>query len=326
MTRLRSATLALGAALAAGAASSFMVAGCGDDTTGQGSDSGGGDSTTDGEPDSQPETGPTESGPDTNTADADGGVIVEAGEASTPDAEAGVAPILAFARQEALAWCQQFLGCCPGGAGGYDLNGCAQTLVNYGWENSLAPNSNSYNTGRMTFDPDAGAACLAAIKSMPCAPQQPAQWAPITQECFKVMAGAADAGSQCYSSWECSPGMYCDNLDGGVSNAPNAPLGTCLPLKTQGQPCNSDQMCSYLGSSQPASYCDLIDFPDAGSATCQALLATGANCISSDGTVIDDMACQALLCGDNGTCGTQLLAPYPVFCNAWAITDAGGGG
>ena len=143
----------------------------------------------------------------------------------------------------------------------------------------------------------------------------------------------------CVDSFECATGNYCDpTVDGGL----------CTQLATQGAACNTkirdpyagtpaggglapyaDQMCSYLGSGQPALFCDLINNgPDA--ATCKPLLANGAMCGSTlNSGYYDDQACTPpALCGDDLLCGDNALYPYSNFCQLYAPQpqDAGGPG
>jgi hypothetical protein len=324
MRSLRAVMLALGAATTATLTTSVVTVGCGDDNHAVLPEAG---------MDSSADVRPDISVAETGTPDADAGVDVvtnpDAGEAGPPMAPGD------WSNQESLALCQGVLNCCPGGidAGAYDLSKCENQFATgaggagsgEGWfEYTIPERPNLYDAG-IGFNADAGAECLASLRSFPCGTKTAAQWQAITTECFNALYGTLSAGAACLSSWQCAPGSFCDHVDGG------GPYGTCAALVGQGQPCgvglrvggNPDQMCSYLGSDQPALYCNLIN-PDAGS-TCQPLLANGATCTDTTGQDFFDMACSAGLCGDNGTCGATTALPFPFFCNSF-IADAGGGG
>lgn len=250
------------------------------------------------------------------------------------DASDATPPGLVFANDEAVALCNAYFGCCPGGVdGGYDISRCVINLRAYGWEGTLPSDETVYGRGHITFNPTQGSGCIAAINSFPCT-QTGSQWAVITQACEGIFQGtiAVNAGG-CVSSFECAPSSYCDpTVDGGL----------CRPLAKQGEPCNTviasstttapvpDQMCSYLASGQPPLFCDLIDNPDAATyATCQPVLAAGASCQTGPANpnyYYDDQACPAAgpLCGDDGKCGDQATEPViSGFCGFFTIQDAG---
>jgi hypothetical protein len=241
---------------------------------------------------------------------------------------------LTVALDEATAYCTSWLSCCPGGLDGgtYDLNGCINNSTTYGWEGTLPADPRVYSRGHITVDQNKAAGCISALKAFPCGTQTPAQWQAITSACELVIQGTIPSNSPgCIDSFECAPGNYCD---------PTVAGGTCTPLATQGQPCNTkindpdlghnplaDQMCSYLSSGSPALFCDLINNgPNA--ATCQPLLPNGAACQNATGSYYDDQACTApALCGDNLQCGGTTSYPYPNFCQFYTTSgDAGGPG
>ncbi len=326
---------------AAGLCASALTACSSSNSTGGGggTDSGSGDVTTDGMEDSAV---PDSSGGDTqaDTANPDTGTVdtgtVDTGTADTgmvdsgaPDGDAAP-PGLVFAQNEATAFCTSLLNCCGSGgadSGAYNLAGCIYSQARFGWEGTLPSDPSVYSRGHVTLDSAKAAQCIAALKAFPCGSQTGAQWTAITQACELVVQGTIPIGSTgCISSFECAPGSYCDPTGGG----------TCKALQTQGQPCNTvitgvnpipDQMCSYLGSGQPALFCDLIN-DAADAATCQPLLPSGATCQNASGSYYDDQACQpsVALCGDNLQCGGSASYPYAEFCGLYAITDAGGGG
>ena len=274
---------------------------------------------------------PSETGADVDAASvdaADGGDAADSGVFTADGGEGGIG--LAYAQAQAAAQCVAFLNCCTGGLDGgtYNLDGCIQNTTVFGWEGTLPGDLAVYSRGNVTLDQSQAASCIAAIKTFPCGTQTAAQAQAITSACEGVMQGKIPVGTGgCISSFECAPNGFCDpTVDGGL----------CTALATQGQACNTkinsdvnpipDEMCSYLGSSTPALFCDLISAgPDA--ATCQPLLAAGANCVNATTGYYDDMACvPPAQCGDNSQCGGTASYPYPNFCTFYTITDAGGGG
>lgn len=344
MRTLRGALLAVGAAMGAAALAGFAAAGCGDDTSATAGDSGGGDVVADNTTDSPEEATGMDGGTESSNNDSGDGQTMDV--VVTPDAsDAADAPVdaydaaavaaaeLAFANSLVQAVCNSLAGCCQGGADSGAYAQCLNSRSGYGWEGNLPHDYLLFPYGFVNFDSTKAANCLAAVQALPCGTQTPAQWAAVTQACELVLTGRIGQGQPgCHDSFECTTNTYCNaGNDGGT--------GTCVPLASQGQPCNTviqspnapipDYMCSYLGSSNTGLFCDLIDPVDSGAyGTCQPLFMTsGANCFSvSDPTYFDDQACAAAsggaICGDLG-CGTSTSYPYPFTCT---IQDAGGGG
>nr|UXE44895.1 hypothetical protein Hi04_10k_c3883_00004 [uncultured bacterium] len=293
-------------ALAAGA---FMIEGCGGDDN----------------VDAGPDTGPDVTADVTKDVGPD--IIVQDGgkDADASDANVG----LAFAMQEATAICTNWFKCCPPPTSNYDLNACVAGVSGYGWEGNLSSNAVVYGRGNVNFDPDAGAACLAAINQFTCT-QTSTYWASVTTACQHVFSGKIAGGSGgCLSSFECAPNNFCDpTVDGGF----------CTSVHTNGQPCNdkltgynvANQECSYLGSTQSGLFCDIVNNGAGGygaPATCKPTLVNGANCVNTTTFDYTDLGCTSLLCGDDSKCGDT--ATYPVIagtCSFYKIKDAGGGG
>ncbi len=316
MRSLRGTMVALGAALGAVGLGGVVETACGSSGTSATPADSGIDVTSDREIDTGPQMGRDAGGDSAPPSNVDGG-----GDA----ASAG----LAFAIHEATAYCSKWLSCCAGGlnAGSYDLQRCIDGNTTLGWEGTLPLDVRVYSRGHIKVDQAKAAGCISALESFPCGMQTPAKWGAITAACELVIQGTIPSNTAgCISSFECAPGNYCDPTTGG---------GTCTPLATQGQPCNTkindpsglnplaDEMCSYLSSGQPPLFCDMIDnAPDA--ATCQPLLASGASCSNATTGYYDDQACaKPALCGDNLQCGGTATYPYANFCQFY-LRDAGG--
>lgn len=310
MQRLRRALVAFGAAAGAAGVAALAAAGCSNSSNSTGpQDSGPSDSeVSDAQPDtSQPDEGADSSVADSTAADTtsppvDSGTI----DSSTADADAafdaGPGP-LEFAYAEALgqAYCQNQLGCCPGGldSGTYDLLKCEDQFGGYGWEANLPSTYGLFARGFIQFDASKAAACIAAVQSLPCGTQTATQWGAVTSACEGVLFGNIPIGQfGCLSSFECVSGSYCSAPnDGGT--------GVCTALATQGQACDTaimssydtvpDYMCSYLGNSMTGLYCDLIDpVGSANYAKCEPLISTPAgNCVNATTFYYDDQACGA---------------------------------
>ena len=323
MRSLRGTIAALGAALSAVGLLGVAEMGCGDHSSSAPTKSSV-DATADGRGSASGlEAGSTEDGP--NAAS-------DAGPATQEDAGADGAPVgLVVAINEATAQCSNWLNCCPGLDGGaYDLQRCIRDNTTYGWEGTLPEDTSVYYRGHIIVNQARGAGCVSALNSFPCGTQTPTQWGAITSACELVIQGTLPSNAPgCISSFECTPGNYCDpTVDGGL----------CTPLAKQGEPCNTkisdpdlvpplaDQMCSYLSSGEPPLFCDLVNnAPDA--ATCQPLLANSASCSNAANMYYDDQACTPpALCGDNLQCGGTTSYPYADFCRLYAIADAGGPG
>lgn len=320
MKGLRGTIVALGIGLGAISTVELAEMGCGDDTSGAPLESNS-DATADSKVAADSGSGATS---------GDGNVVD--GPDSMPhvrDAATDGAPIgLVVATNEATAFCHKLLGCCDSrlDGGTYDTRRCIDSLVTFGWEGTLPADPRVYYRNHIDVDQAKAAGCVSALSSLPCGTQTPLQWGAITSACELVITGTMPSNSLgCISSFECAPGNYCDpNVDGGL----------CMALASQGQACNTrirsdlnpvpDEMCSYLGSGQPALFCDLIrNGPDA--ATCQPLLANGASCSNSASQYYDDQACSPpSLCGDNLRCGGTTSYPYVNFCQLYEIGDGGG--
>jgi hypothetical protein len=239
------------------------------------------------------------------------------------DAEAGPNAIQQYATEYGQAFCAGQGKCCPGYPGAFDQASCAAAWTTGGWEYTLPANSAAYSAGHLTFDPDAGAGCLAALRNFGCPDNTnsvpAAEYQAVTTACLGVLTGTiAVGGGGCLSSFECADGYCALPSDGGT--------GTCTALVANGGPCVSgndsyDQMCSQAGAYRPESWCNLLN---GSPGTCAAPLANGAACYNAavSLTYFDDYGCASLMCGDNGCGGTVTYAQLTGFCANWPA-DAG---
>jgi hypothetical protein len=253
---------------------------------------------------------------DATTADSgDGSQAADAADAA--DVYVCPAALQAYQTQYAEAFCYGVGNCCPGyDAGGFDITSCVNDNRGNGYDNTIPQDTATECRGNVIFNPDAGVACLAALRAFPCAAAQaiPSQFtasasAQIIDACLGVFSGTIpiDAGG-CTSSWECVEGAYCNTLDGGT---------ICSPLVAVGGPCTSDDMCRSFATGQPANFCN-GDLVDAGVGTCQPQQANGTSCQDPSQDSYD-WSCTALLCGDDGLCGSNATIN---FCLAFP-GDAG---
>jgi hypothetical protein len=325
MASLRGVVLAMVGGTLGTVSLAWLVAGCSDDSSVP---------PTDAALDQTDVGQPHEAGGDAADAGSDGDATIdtgadsEAGDAS--DAATGEASLRAYfyALDHAKAFCQGQFHCCDGyDSGAINLSGCiAQSYIG-GFENTLPVIPAVYDSGHVTINETAAAACVASLPNVPCGMITAASNAMMVNACVGVFQGMLpiDAGG-CVSSYECIHG-YCQlPTDGGK--------GTCQALVGDGGPCLTSEMCT-AATERPAAYCNLIDFPDANGATCKPLLPDGVNCTDMTKSIPYDLACVSELCagginltscggggantnvGDSSTC----VPPAPVAMPA----DAGGG-
>jgi hypothetical protein len=266
-----------------------------------------------------------EAGPDV-TSDVNTPDVADAADEGQTDAPMGPNPLQVYANQHSQAFCYGVGHCCPGyDAGNFDPAHCEGQWYTAGWENTLPWTTTAYVAGHLTFNSTQAAACLAALRAYPCGPSNlvtPAQYSAITNACLGVFTGTIPNGSGgCVSSFECANG-YC-NLPGdggtGICTALVGEAGACAPRAD-----SPDDMCSQAGKYQPKLWCDLLNHPDGGGATCVPPLPDGGTCYT--GNTYDTYSCGSLLCGDNFACGSTRTYPRGNFCNFYIPVDAGGGG
>ena len=237
--------------------------------------------------------------------------------------------LLAYPSQHAQALCEGIGKCCPQYDGGaFDLAACEAASLTSGWDNTTLPTRISvYDAGHLTFNAMQAKVCVTALQGFTCtgSGQYAAdQYAAITNSCLGVLGGTIPIGTGgCTSSWECASGAWCNLAVGAGAGA-----GFCAALLPIGAPCTLDEMCSYVGTQKPATYCDLLG-GDGGVSTagqCQPARADNVPCGDlNQGIYFDDQACSSQLCGDDFTCGTAVTIPTPMnFCTGYPYPDAGG--
>lgn len=277
-------------------------------------------------------------GSDAQTGDASD--AMKGGDATDAPSEANTIPpgLLAYPGQHAAAFCSGISKCCAADAGAFSQATCKAAWVVGGWDNTTLPNTTSiYDAGHLTFNATQAAACVAALNGFTCTTGPaftPAQYAAITNACLGVLGGTIPIGTRgCTSSWECASGSWCNlNVDGGSppadagDGAAPTPTGVCTALLATGAACTLDEMCSYVGTQKPASFCQLLggDGGVQATGTCQAAQADNAPCGDvNQGAYFDDQACTSQLCGDPFTCGTNVTIPTSNFCGGYPPSDGG---
>jgi hypothetical protein len=211
-----------------------------------------------------------------------------------------------YAGNYAQAYCQGLYGCCTG----VDMDACAAQngATSSGWEGTLPGSPEVFSRGNLTFDQDAAARCITALKSFPCSSDgggdiSAASYSAITEACQDVLGGTIASGAAgCINSYECVQGTYCDTAS-----------GVCTPLVGDGGVCITNDMCSSPVSGVPTLFCNnvLPGLADGGltSGVCVPLLVNGADCLNAAGNNAFNYACSSLLCGTpdfvTWTCGVD---------------------
>jgi hypothetical protein len=245
---------------------------------------------------------------------SDGGDGGDGGDGAVVDAGSDVATLppglLAYPAQYANAICTGFSTCC---GAGFDMAACEANMTTLGYDNTL-PARDVYGNGHLTFNEDAGAGCLAALRTWPCGVTiTSTQNAAILSACHGVLAGTIPVGGTgCNSSFECVNGAYCQ---------PGSPT-TCVAIVGDGGACSPsgespDEQCAYIGSAQPGLYCDV--YPNDGgndaagpTGVCAPALPDGVNSLCTDGIQFySDYACANRGCdfANTGACSPAIQNP-----------------
>lgn len=168
------------------------------------------------------------------------------------------APLAALcgARLDRLAWlAEACLHACPAAVPGLldrATTGCADRLA-------------ELDAGLVAYDADAGAACLAALRSLDCAglAEQGGLVAPAA--CARVLAGLVPVGGRCWDGADCAGGSCTVDLDGGCP-------GTCQAWVALGGDC-------LHAACAPGLAC--------GAGTCQVPSGPGGPCPCREGLACD---------------------------------------
>lgn len=272
-------------------------------------------------------------------------VIIDAhvandGEASTPqqpldastfDASTSMAE---FPGQVAAAICERTAACCGTTANAPDFNLSFCLSVSQGFNGSNL-GAQYIDGGNVAFDTNKAQECLANLRAVDCATNNisSALATVLYQSCFGALTGTLPTGSSCHDAIECTSGDYCSPGDGGA-------LGTCQPLKQEGQPCGDfasvtstpqakalgQTECSYRASGNTAFWCDYFDlttgaaFADAAAWTCTSDLQLNSLC--ANGQECESFVCDPGANRNVNRCASSSSFDYPFACAAY-IVDAG---
>ncbi len=189
---------------------------------------------------------------------------------------AAAATQASFATDDLSAICNLTHTCC--GPQGLAINPttCANLFTSFNGFQGELDGASVFNGDGVTYRNISANNCLNGIAAIGCGTISATSYRTTHQACMNVMTGTRAAGTACTNSVQCLSTNYC-----------NRTTGRCAPLVALGQPCTSNDQCSYRGRGVG---CDLY-----GTGTCIALLANGATCYSS-------AECSSGLC--NGTCAT----------------------
>ncbi|MBX3264004.1 MAG: hypothetical protein KF782_30300 [Labilithrix sp.] len=260
-------------------------------------------------------TPPVDSGPDV----ADAGLKVET-----------------YATQLAETMCNALTRCCFGnanvpdggvvdggddvGTGAFDRAECASLYARLGFENANVGLGTT--TQNVVVNQAKGADCIAKIDTLMCNLDGPSLKT-IRAACFEALEGQLQNGAACKTSLECASGLFCLPGDGGVVDADGGSNGTCVPLRTAGQPCSiqntgsdesdstaSEIACSWRGGGDTNLRCASYDATtglykaDRAEWTCEPTVANGeicnttvscANGICDPGEDFDKFTCEPVL-------------------------------
>jgi hypothetical protein len=268
--------------------------------------------------------GPTDSG---EKGDADAGQIVLPDGGPVLVDDAGVA---GFPLQVATALCNRYAACCvpnlDGGA--FDVQSCIANNLASGYAGGSSLGANLADGGHIVFDGLKAQSCLNQINAIDCSAnlRTAVQEQTLHEACFGALSGTLGVGSPCADSIECTPGEFCDPVDGGAT--------VCQPLRTAGQSCGdfgpngfvqSETACSYRGSGNTGLSCRYGVFPnvfdDAGAWTCGGALSAGNNCFTGQD-------CLSLLCNpdESFVCVNAETLITPSGCSQFIVAappDAG---
>lgn len=268
---------------------------------------------------------------DVIVGDADADIPQQPIEAGAFDASTSMA---AFPGQVAAAICARTAACCGTSANAPNFNLSYCLGVSQGFNGSNL-GTQYLDGGNVVFDANKAQECLANIDAIDCTNNDisSALATVLYQSCFGALTGVLGTGSPCHDAIECATGNFCGPSDGGT-------LGTCEPLKTEGQSCGDfatvattsearslgQTECSYRGSGNTSAWCDFYNLTsgaaiaDAGGWTCVADQQLDSICANGQ-------ECTSLVCDPGADqnvykCASSSTFLYPFACAAY-IVDAG---
>jgi hypothetical protein len=188
-------------------------------------------------------------------APADGGAR-DGSTDSGADAPIGSALSLSqLAPALADAYCGRMADCCASGAAVTPATDCGSS-VGETLGVLLQQASLSASRGTLDYAPEAGAACVAHLRSASCA--ELANILPAVP-CLDTLMARQPQGASCFSPFDCEAGGFCsagEAADGGVDAGDGGPpTGTCAATAGLGAPCSSDVMCASGNCSTAGHVC-----------------------------------------------------------------------
>jgi hypothetical protein len=148
----------------------------------------------------------------------------------------------------------------------------------------------SIDSGRVTRNPSAEAACFQAIASIPCSRDEAGDKT-LTTACQNVLVGTIASGGDCIDDTECKSGLECDE---GSCTA-SCCAGICVtkkPLSEVGGSCTGDSNCvdaayckqSYNSTTQEIEGVCLARVATGSACTDYGSCASNAECVSATGS------------------------------------------
>jgi hypothetical protein len=183
------------------------------------------------------------------------------------------------------------------GAGHFDRKACTDIYSRLGFE--LSNFGIKVTRDKIVVNQEKGALCIDKIRTLACQLDGDSLRT-IRGACFDALEGQANENEGCATTLQCARGLWCkSNPDAGASDA--GVIGTCVPLRKQGEPCgdvvattdnasasiDSEIACSWRGGGDTGLACASYDLvtgnykPNRADWTCQPSVANGAICNNS---------------------------------------------
>jgi hypothetical protein len=278
-----------------------------------------------------------EPSPEASADAADAAPEAEAGNAGdASDAEAGgsTADLLAFPGKVADAFCDRIQACCAVPSASFNLAKCRSSIL-AGVGFGILNETSLLDGGHVVLSAATAQTCINRLLAIDCAVNSitTQQATGIFGNCFSALQGTLDAGASCSGTIECAPGEFCFPLDGGVG-----PAGTCMPLRTAGQPCGdfggsdlgaktatADNACSYRSSGNTGLFCDFADLTTPAEPYLPASAWKCTPQVPLDGGCYTDLECKTFVCATDSPYPCVSARPLlsPSGCATFKIPDAG---